>query len=136
MPDVRDLAAGGYIPATGQIYIISGDSTGLIDSAQPNTWAYDPVANSWTDLTGSAPFPHPAGGMAYGVIGCNLYIAGGRDAANQIINLNWQYDPVANAYTPKADEPGSFQNHVPGSAAASGEPLGLGGANPCSGAGA
>jgi N-acetylneuraminic acid mutarotase len=43
MPDVRDLAAGGYIPATGQIYIISGDSTGLVQSAQPNTWAYDPV---------------------------------------------------------------------------------------------
>ena len=90
MPDVRSFSAGGYSPATGKIYIISGYNTGFVDSAQPNTWEYDPVADSWTDLTGTAPFPHPAGGMAYGVIGCNLYIAGGRDAANQIIDLNWQ----------------------------------------------
>src|SRR5437016_7694998 len=112
MPDVRSFSAGGYSPATGKIYIISGYNTGFVDSAQPNTWEYDPVADSWTDLTGSAPFPHPAGGMAFGGINGKLYIAGGRDAANTIINLRSEYDPVANVYTAKADEPGTYQNNV------------------------
>ena len=91
-------------------------------SAQPNTWQYDPVTNIWTDLTGTQPFPHPAGGMGFGVLNNRLYIAGGRDGANTVINLTWEYDPVAGTYTAKTDEPGTFQNNVPGSAAASGLP--------------
>src|SRR5947207_9088272 len=134
MPDVHSFAAGGYIPATGKIYIISGYNTGQVTSAQPNTWAYDPVANTWTDLTGSLPFPHPAGGTAFGVINNKLYIAGGRDGANTIINLTWAFDPVAGTYTAEADEPGSFQNNVPGSAAASGLLFVYGGGNPFVGA--
>src|SRR5437667_5506001 len=94
MPGVISFAAGGYVPATGKIYIVSGYNTGSVDSAQPNTWQYDPVADSWTDLTGTIPFPHPAGGFAFGVINDKLYIAGGRDAANQNISLNWEFDPT------------------------------------------
>jgi len=136
MPDVHSFMAGGYIPATGKIYIISGYNTGNVTSAQPNTWQYDPGTNIWTDLTGTRPFPHPAGGFAYGVINNKLYIAGGRDAANTIINLTWEYDPVANVYTAKTDEPGTFQNNVPGSAAASGLFWVYGGGSPFIGASA
>jgi N-acetylneuraminic acid mutarotase len=130
MPGVRSFAAGGYIPATGKIYIVSGYSSGFVSSAQPNTWQYDPMTNMWTDLTGSAPFPHPAGGFAYGVINNKLYIAGGIDATNAIINLTWVFDPVANTYTQLADEPSTYQNNVPGSAAASGLLWVFGGGNP------
>ena len=133
MPDVHSFAAGGYIGATGKIYIISGYNTGQVTSAQPNTWAYDPVANSWMDLTATIPFPHPTGGAAFGVINNKLYIAGGRDAANLVINLTWEFDPVAGTYTAKADEPGSFQNNVPGSAAAQGLLWVFGGGNPFAG---
>jgi N-acetylneuraminic acid mutarotase len=136
MLDVHSFAAGGYIPATGRIYIISGYNSGVIASAQPNTWQYNPVTNTWTDLTASAPFPHPAGGFAYGVINNKLYIAGGRDANNMIINLTWAYDPVTNTYTQLAAEPGTFQNNVPGSAAASGLLWVFGGGNPFIGASA
>jgi len=136
MPDVRGLSAGGYIPATGQIYVISGCATiADLTTAQPNTWAYDPVTNSWSDLTGAAPFPHPADGFAYGVINNKLYIAGGHDANNQVINLTWEYDPVENAYKHKADEPGAFQNNVPGSAVANGLLWVFGGGNPFTGVG-
>jgi hypothetical protein len=103
MPDVRSFSAGGYIPGNGKIYIISGYSTENPGSAQPNTWEYDPVADSWTDLTGSAPFPHPAGGFAFGVINDKLYISGGHLAG--YLNITWEYDPVANSYTQKADMP-------------------------------
>src|SRR4029450_10753956 len=34
MPGVISFAAGGYIPATGLIYIVSGYNTGFVDSAQ------------------------------------------------------------------------------------------------------
>jgi N-acetylneuraminic acid mutarotase len=127
--DVRSFAVGGYVPATGKIYVVGGYNTGFVDSAQPSTWEYDPVADTWTDLTATEPFPHPAGGMASGVINDKLYIAGGRDAANQNINLNWEYDPVAHTYTAKADMPGS-QPNVPGSAVAVNALFVFGGGNP------
>jgi N-acetylneuraminic acid mutarotase len=134
MPDVHSFAAGGYIGATGKIYIISGYNTGQVTSAQPNTWAYDPVANTWQDLTGTIPFPHPAGGFGFGVINNKLYIAGGRDASNTVIDLTWEFDPVAGTYTAKANETG-FQNNVPGSGAAQGLLWVFGGGNPFAGAG-
>ena len=130
------LQLAATFPANGKIYILSGYNTGQVTSAQPNTWQYDPVANTWTDLTGTAPFPHPAGGMAFGVINNKIYVAGGRDAANLIIDLNWEYDPVANAYTAKANEPAAFQNNVPGSGAAQGLLWVFGGGNPFAGANA
>jgi hypothetical protein len=136
MPDVHSFAAGGYIDSAGTIFIISGYNTGQVTSAQPNTWAYHPEDDTWTDFTATAPFPHPAGGMAFGVINDKLYIAGGRDAANTVINLTWEFDPAGFVYTAKADEPGSFQNTVPGSAAAQSLLWVFGGGNPFSGANA
>jgi hypothetical protein len=47
-----------------------------------------------------------------------------------VINDTWEYDPVTNAYTQRADEPGTFQNNVPGSAAAQGVLWVYGGGNP------
>ena len=77
MPDLGSFMAGGYVPGAAKIYIISGYNTGFIDSAQDRTWAYDPVANSWTDLSATVSFPHPAGGFAYGVINNKVYLSGG-----------------------------------------------------------
>jgi cell division septation protein DedD len=130
MPDVHSFAACGYVPATGKIYVLSGYNSGQVTDAQPNTWEYDPVADTWTDLTGSVPFPHPAGGFAYGVINDKVYVAGGRDAANVVINNTWEFDPTVPAYTAKTDEPGTFQNNVPGSAAAQNLLWVFGGGNP------
>jgi hypothetical protein len=133
MPDVRSFMAAGYVPATGMIYLLGGYNTGTVDSAQPNTWQYDPAADSWTDLTGTDPYPHAAGGFAYGVINNKLYISGGRDANINIINDTYEFDPQAPAgsrYTQKTDQPGTFQNNVPGSASASGVLWVFGGGNP------
>jgi hypothetical protein len=129
MPDVRSFSAGGYVSATGKIYILSGYNTGFVDSAQPNTWEYDPVANTWTDLTATLPYPHPAGGFAFGVINAKLYTAGGRDANNLLINDTWEFDPVAQTYTQKANMPGS-QPNIPGSAVALDALFSFGGGNP------
>jgi hypothetical protein len=136
MPDVRSFAAGGYVPATGMIYIVAGYNTGDVTSSQNTTWQYDPVADSWTDLTATDPYPHAAGGFGYGVVNDKLYVAGGRDAALNIINDTYEFDPTAPAgsrYTQKADEPGTFQNNVPGSASAQGKLWVYGGGNPFAG---
>jgi len=129
MPGVISFAAGGYVPGNGKIYIVSGYNTGTVDSAQPNTWEYDPVTDTWNDLTATVPFPHPAGGFAFGVINDKLYISGGRDAANADINFTWEFDPAIPAYTAKADMPGG-QPNVRGSAVAVGALFAFGGGNP------
>ena len=97
MPDVRSFAAGGYVPATGMIYIVAGYNTGDVTSSQNTTWQYDPVLDTWTDLTATDPYPHAAGGFGYGVINDKLYVAGGRDAALNIINDTYEFDPQAAA---------------------------------------
>jgi N-acetylneuraminic acid mutarotase len=129
MPDVRSFMASGYNSGNGKIYLVSGYNTGFVDSAQPDTWEYDPVANTFTSR---ADFPHPAGGMASGVINGHLYVAGGRDAANLNINLNWDYDIAANTWTQRADMPGT-QPNVPGSAVALDALFAFGGGNPFTG---
>ena len=98
-------------------------------------------------MAGMARHPNPVdlvarhfriqrGGFAYAVINNKLYVAGGRDATNAVINLTWEYDPIANTYEQRADEPDSFQNNVPGSAVARGLLWVFGGGNPFNGAGA
>ncbi len=136
MPDVRSFAAGGYNSADGKIYLATGYNTGTVDSAQPNTWQYDPAADTWTDLTGTAPFPHPVGGAASGVINGHLYVAGGRDAANTIVNNTFDYDIAGNTWTQRADMSAADQNNVPGSAVALDKLWVFGGGNPFTGAGA
>src|SRR5437016_2886724 len=112
-----DLAAAACASDGTFVYCGGGNSL-----SQGTTLAvfnrYDPVMDTWTDLTGTTPFPHPAGGFAYGVINGKLYIAGGRDYADVVLNLNWEYDPAANVYIARADEPAQYGNNVPGSGVA------------------
>ena len=127
MPDVRSFMASGYNSANGKIYLVSGYNTGLVLDAQPNTWEYDPVADTFTER---APFPHPAGGFASGVINGHLYVAGGRDASNTVIDLVWDYDIATDTWTARSSMP-SLTN-VPGSAVALGRLWVFGGGNPFS----
>lgn len=127
MPDVRSFMASGYNSANGKIYLVSGYNTGLVLDAQPNTWEYDPVVDTFTER---APFPHPAGGFASGVINGHLYVAGGRDASNTVIDLVWDYNIATDTWTARSSMP-SLTN-VPGSAVALGRLWVFGGGNPFS----
>jgi Galactose oxidase, central domain/Kelch motif len=126
MPDVRSFMASGYNSANGKIYLVSGYNTGDVSSAQPNTWEYDPVANSFTER---APIPHAVGGAAFGIIDGHLYVAGGRDATNTVVNLVWDYDIAANTWTQKAVMP-AVQDNGAGSAVALSRLWVFGGGNP------
>jgi hypothetical protein len=126
MPDVRSFMASGYNSANGKIYLVSGYNTGDVTSAQPNTWEYDPVADTFTER---APIPHAVGGAASGIINAHLYVAGGRDATNTVVNLVWDYDIAANSWTQKAVTP-AVQNNGLGSAVALDRLWVFGGGNP------
>jgi hypothetical protein len=104
MPDVRSFMASGYDNANGKIYLVSGYNTGDVSSAQPNTWEYDPVADTFAERT---PIPHAVGGAASGVINGHLYLAGGRDATNTVVNLVWGYDIAADTWTQRTGIQGS-----------------------------
>ena len=126
MPDVRSFMASGYNIANGKIYLVSGYNTGDISSAQPNTWEYDPVADSFTER---APIPHAIGGATCGIINGHLYVAGGRDATNTVVNLVWDYDITADTWAQRTEMPG-VNNNVPGNAVALGRLWVFGGGNP------
>jgi N-acetylneuraminic acid mutarotase len=126
MPDVRSFMASGYNNTNGKIYLVSGYNTGDVSSAQPNTWEYDPAANTFTER---APIPHAIGGAASGIINGHLYVAGGRDATNTVVNLVWDYDIAANTWTQKAVMPAVPDNGT-GSAVALNRLWVFGGGNP------
>src|SRR5262245_35179882 len=127
MPDVRGFMASGYNPTNGKIYLVSGYNTGDVTSGQPDTWEYDPVDNIFTSR---APFPHPAGGFASGIINGHLYVAGGLDD-NETPPLNtvFDYDIAADTWTQKNNMPGC-QNNVRGGAVALDSLFVFGGGNP------
>ena len=125
MPDVRSFAVSGYNPGNGKIYVVSGYNTGTVDSAQDTTWEYDPVANSWAV---KAPIPHAVGGAGAAIINGHMYVAGGRDGTNTVINLCYDYNIAANSWSACTNLP--FANNVPGSGVSSGRFFEFGGGNP------
>jgi Kelch motif/Galactose oxidase, central domain len=126
MPDVRSFMASGYNSANGKVYLVGGYNTGDVTSAQPNTWEYDPIADTFTER---APIPHAVGGVAFGIINGHLYVAGGRDATDTVVNLVWDYDIAANTWAQRTEMP-AIQNNVAGSAVALGRLWVFGGGNP------
>ena len=66
-----------------------------------DTWAYDPVANAWTELkpSGTLPPPAPRHAMAYDPVTRRLILFGGFGEHRRSLNDTWAYDPAANAWT-------------------------------------
>jgi len=126
LPDLRAFMASGYSPDNGKIYLVGGYNTAFVDSGQPNTWEYDPIADTYTNKT---DFPELAGGYASGIINGHLYVAGGRDANNVSLNTVFDYDIAADTWTQKNNMPGT-QNNVRGSAVALDSLFVFGGGNP------
>jgi N-acetylneuraminic acid mutarotase len=126
LPDLRAFMASGYSTDNGKIYLVGGYNTSTVDSGQPDTWEYDPVADTYTNKT---DFPELAGGYASGIINAHLYVAGGRDANNVSLSAVFDYDITADTWTQKNDMPGT-QNNVRGSAVALDSLFVFGGGNP------
>ena len=57
-----------------------------------------------------------------------MYVAGGRDATNTVINLCYDYKIAANSWSPCQNLPAA--NNVPGSGVSAGKFFEFGGGNP------
>jgi N-acetylneuraminic acid mutarotase len=97
LPSARDSHCMVYNPANGKVILFGGsdkDGNSLRD-----TWAYDPTANTWTDLrpTGSVP-PEGDYSMVYdSARGMVILVGEGSDDA--VFCATWAYDSAANTWT-------------------------------------
>lgn len=124
MPDVRAFMGSGYY--NGKIYLVGGYTTGNVDPAFGQVWEYDPVLNTWN--TSRASMPATLGGPGFGIINGHIYIAGGRNLANNNLNTLYDYDIAANTWTPRANLPVGV--NVPASGVANNLLYIMGGGNP------
>jgi len=105
-----DLAPAGAVPAAragqalvyaenvGKVILFGGwDGVDLND-----TWAYDPVQNTWTDLapSGEVPSARHDHALVYDSATGKLVLFGGISASDYMeLDDTWAYDPEANTWT-------------------------------------
>lgn len=102
----------------GKGYIVGGNAaSGFSSHLLNDVWEYDPVTDSWTQ---KAPYPGQAGEYIRGfVIGDKAYMGTGfgqrLDLPDNDLPQNndfWEFDPVANKWTRKADFAGGKRENV------------------------
>jgi N-acetylneuraminic acid mutarotase len=103
VPDARRGYSMAYDSAGGKV-ILFGGTAGLTDLN--DTWAYDPVANTWTILNpaGDVPPARGCGTMVYDSATSKVILFGGAyysedPGAPVYLDDTWVYDPVANTWT-------------------------------------
>jgi N-acetylneuraminic acid mutarotase len=109
-----------YDPTTGKVLLFGGCQFFNDPSpAYSDLWAYDAVANTWTELhpAGAVPPAREGHAMVYDPGTARVILFGGRDFAreNGFDDL-WSYDPIANAWTELypagGRSPGPCSEHV------------------------
>jgi TIR domain/Galactose oxidase, central domain len=99
VPPARSGHALAYDPVTHRLIMFGGFG----DAGVPlnDTWAYDPEANAWTELTplGTAPPTRSAHAMVYDPATHRLIMFGGFGDAGAPLNDTWACDPKASAWT-------------------------------------
>ncbi|HEY4798138.1 MAG TPA: kelch repeat-containing protein, partial [Bacteroidia bacterium] len=105
-------------------YIGTGGDTITVNSKQ--FWEYNPASNLWTKKAGLAGIGRNSA-MGFS-IGNKGYICGGVNQSNQIIALNdlWEYDPITNSWSQKANLPGLKRQYGIGFSIANKGYIGLG----------
>ena len=98
LPTARLNHAMALDPDTGRVIMFGGLGD---DGVLNDTWAYDPAANAWTNLspTGTMPSPRAGHSMAYDPATQRLIMFGGFDESGGRLNETWAYDPTANTWT-------------------------------------
>jgi hypothetical protein len=118
LPPPRAAPTMAYDPITQRLILLGGFDRpimvdgGILYHATADTWAYDPVANTWTELDPSGTVPPPrfsATAVHDPITGRLIVFGGGADSASVleqglepsswVLNDIWAYDPVANTWT-------------------------------------
>jgi N-acetylneuraminic acid mutarotase len=103
-----------YDEAHDQVILFGGwDGIAYVD----DTWAYDPVTYTWTDLSpaGELPPARQEHAMCWDSPSGRVVLFGGvTDETGSFLNDTWAYDPVANAWTalnPAGEVPAARVGH-------------------------
>ena len=108
VPSAREQYSMAYDSGTGKVIVFGGydpkTGYGLAD-----TWAYDPAANTWTNLnpSGDALGKRWGASMVYDPSSGKMILFGGPSGPSEI-GGTWAYDPAANTWTnlkPSGDVP-------------------------------
>jgi N-acetylneuraminic acid mutarotase len=108
----RTAAVGFSIGTKG--YITTGNDGFIFDNPLNDLWVFDQATGAWNQ---KADLPGPARMWATGfAIGGKGYVGTGCDAGltNHVLNDFWEYDPVQNNWTQKADLPGAARQKAIG----------------------
>lgn len=107
VPPARDNHSMVYDPITGKMILFGGYDG---DNRFDDTWAYDPLANTWTELSPAGDLPPARSGhkMVYDPGAGRMILFGGWDGDHELDDT-WAYDPAANAWTALEPEGGSPQ---------------------------
>jgi N-acetylneuraminic acid mutarotase len=108
VPAARCAHSMVYVPDTGKL-VMFGGTGGAPQPVTPfplgtelfnDTWAYDPGANTWTNLNPAGAVPEIRGffTMAYDPIARKVILFGGA-TATALFSDTWAYDPAANRWT-------------------------------------
>ncbi len=104
IPSQRSQAAAFSI---GSRHFVSGGANPLNSSIYDDLWEYDNSTDTWTQR---APLPGTNNDYRNGIgfsINGKGYIGLGVDGPGNYRNTLWEYDPVADAWTQKANLPGA-----------------------------
>ncbi len=87
-------------PTSGRVIMFGGYAGADGGAALNDTWAYDPNANTWTDLqpSGTLPPGRFASSIVYDPASRGLIMFGGNDGTARL-NDTWAYDLAANTWT-------------------------------------
>jgi N-acetylneuraminic acid mutarotase len=97
VPAARDGHNMVYDTARGKYILFGGYG---VDNNLNDTWEYDPVANTWTELSPSGELPpaRASFGMAYDEARHQVILFGGWSDDLQLDDT-WAYDPAGNTWT-------------------------------------
>ena len=114
VPPARATHAMAYDSDGGKVILFGGDNRR--ESLYRDTWAYDPAANTWTELdpAGKVPSAREASAMVYDSVNGKVILFGGEGSRDQLNDL-WAYDPAANTWTeldPAGEVPSARARHA------------------------
>jgi N-acetylneuraminic acid mutarotase len=97
-PSARRSMRMAYDPATAKVILFGGLPGSM---AANDTWAYDPAANSWTQLapSGSVPSARFDYALARDAVTGRFILFGGYVSGGTIVNDTYAYDPVQNSWS-------------------------------------
>jgi N-acetylneuraminic acid mutarotase len=100
LPSARNAQSMVYDPSSHRVIMFGGETFSYAPHFN-DTWAYDPTANTWTELSpqGSLPPARYGQSLVYDPLTQRVIMFGGFASGKVMPNDTWAYDPSTNTWT-------------------------------------